>query len=129
MVRDAKYLGSNQAAINWINGITLGSSRYFEWIDLVVESYNGCVRGRCSIFLDRWYHYDGKTRAIASEVARPRLQNQAWIGSECAQDSDCSSVEAMGRCLRGVDSGICVTSCEGLCPDRQVPDDSPALHR
>jgi len=121
MVKTAKRLRSDQAAIEWINGISVGGSRYFEWIDIVVEYYNGCRRNSCSVFSDRWYHYDGKTRAILSEVERlPSLLDEAWIGSACENNSDClfSIDMGVGRCLSDGSRGVCVAPCEGYCPDR-----------
>ena len=121
MVRNAKSLSSDRSAIDWINGISVGGARYFDWIDIVVESYNGCIEGRCGVFLDRWYHYDGKTRAILDEVNRlPPVGGPIWIGSECTQNSDClfSTDGGVARCLLGDTGGVCVTPCEGYCPDR-----------
>ena len=121
MVRTSKGFRSDRDAISWINGITVGGARYFDWIDIVVQSYNGCVRGRCSVFLDRWYHYDEKTRAVLTEVNRlPPISPPIWIGSSCTQNSDClfSAEGGVGRCLFGDTNGVCVTPCEGYCPDR-----------
>ena len=123
MVRYAKRLNSEKEAIDWINGISIGSSRYNDWIDIVVQYYNGCVMGSCSIFLDRWYHYDGKTRAILYEVERlPALASLPWIGSTCQSDQDCSfSIETgAARCLKSQNNkGMCIAPCQGYCPDRE----------
>ena len=121
MIQQAKGFRSEQSAIDWLNGINIGSARYNEWIDIVVERYNGCIYGRCSIFLDRWYHYDGKTRAMASAIDRlPPISSRTWIGSECETDQECAfrTENGAGQCLKGNGKGVCVVDCEGYCPDR-----------
>ena len=120
MVREERGLSSDAAAVEWLNGVTVGSARYNAWITLVVERYNGCVQGRCSVFNARWRHYDSKTREVQAEVSRLPRVSSVWIGSACSADSDCdfSTEDGVGRCLQGQAGGVCVTGCEGYCPDR-----------
>ncbi|MBM4290788.1 MAG: hypothetical protein FJ138_04575, partial [Deltaproteobacteria bacterium] len=120
MIRDERGLSSNAAAVEWLNGARVGNARYSEWITLVVERYNGCVQGHCSIFRARWRHYDSKTRDVQAEIARLPRAASGWVGSACASDADCafSTDDGVGRCLGAGRGGVCVTSCEGYCPDR-----------
>lgn len=71
MVIDSKYVSgvTNEAeAIAWMNGITVGSAAYKTWIKTVTHYYNGCVPGSCSVYNQRYSHYDQSTRAIHDEV-------------------------------------------------------------
>jgi hypothetical protein len=71
MVRDTSLVGgvsTDAQAIAWMNGATVGSSRYDTWLRVVVTHYNGCRQGQCSIFWDRYDSYDTATREVLSEV-------------------------------------------------------------
>ena len=120
MIRQERGLSSDAAAVDWLNGVSVGGARYDQWITLVVERYNGCVQGSCSIFRSRWRHYDSKTRDVMTEVARLPRVSSAWVGSACVSDDDCdfSTEDGVARCLKGSAGGVCVTACEGYCPDR-----------
>lgn len=71
MVKNSKYVPgvtTDAQAIDWMNGVTVGSSDYDAWIKTVTHYYNGCVPGSCSVYSSRFDHYDDSTRAVRSEM-------------------------------------------------------------
>lgn len=73
MVIDSKWVSgvtTAQQAIDWMNGITVGSADYGIWIKTVTAYYNGCFPGACSIYSSRYAHYDDATREVWSEMGK-----------------------------------------------------------
>ena len=73
MVVKSKYVPSvttEAQAIAWMNGVTIGSATYASWIKTVTHYYNGCVPGSCSVYTQRYDHYDDSTRAVHDEMGK-----------------------------------------------------------
>jgi hypothetical protein len=71
MIRDSAYVGgvtTDLQAKAWINGVVVGGAGYDAWITSVTHYYNGCVKGGCSIFWDRYDHYDSHTQDLVDEL-------------------------------------------------------------
>jgi len=48
--------------------VVLGGAGYDAWITTVTHYYNGCVKGSCSVFWDRYDRYDSHTRDLVDEL-------------------------------------------------------------
>ena len=73
MVIDSKWVSgvtTEAQAIDWMNGITVGSSDYAIWIKTVTAYYNGCFPGACSVYSSRYAHYDDSTREVYNEMGK-----------------------------------------------------------
>jgi hypothetical protein len=59
-------------------------------------------------------------------ASTPSPANPGWIGGACASPADCPYPEAL--CLTsGFPNGTCSKPCDGVCPDRDEPDDTPTF--
>src|SRR5262249_49664837 len=71
MVKESKYISgvtTDADAIAWMNALTVGSADYKIWIKTVTHYYNGCVPGVCSVYTERYNHYDQSTKDIYNEM-------------------------------------------------------------
>src|SRR5262245_25049046 len=71
MVKGSKYITgvtTDADAIAWMNSLTVGSADYKIWIKTVTHYYNGCVPGVCSVYTERYNHYDQSTKDIYNEM-------------------------------------------------------------
>lgn len=127
MVERSVYISgvsSRAQAAAWMNGVTTSNSRFPIWVKTVTHYYNGCRPGaRC--YNDRYARYRRFARNIRSEFGNSFWTSGSsagsdWIGSVCDPSaSDACELGLPGqRCLTTDSSGVCVSSCEGFCPDR-----------
>lgn len=71
MIRDSVYVGgvtTDEQAKAWINSVVVGGAGYDAWITSVTHYYNGCVKGSCSVFWDRYDRYDSHTQGLVDEL-------------------------------------------------------------
>jgi hypothetical protein len=71
MVVNSKYISgvtTEAQAVDWMNGVSVGSTDYKTWIKTVTHYYNGCVPGACSVYTARYNHYDDSTREIYNDM-------------------------------------------------------------
>jgi hypothetical protein len=54
-------------ALSWMNAVRVGGPTYGTWIKTVTAYYNGCFPGSCSVYNQRYAHYDDSTRHMLSE--------------------------------------------------------------
>jgi MYXO-CTERM domain-containing protein len=79
MVINSQYISgvSDRAgALRWMNGVRVGDSNYPIWIKTVTAYYNGCHPGACSVYDQRYQHYDDSTRTMLSELGQ-----DFWYGN------------------------------------------------
>jgi MYXO-CTERM domain-containing protein len=110
---------SRASAIDWINGVRIGNSRWDAWITTVTHYYNGCAPGY-SCFSSRYARYRDHTADIYGEMGA-----SFWTISVCTpsgescngRDDDCDgrTDEGLHRAC-GSDVGDCVagtSTCSG----------------
>lgn len=70
MVIDSSHVSgvSTEAeALAWLNAVEVDGPTWDDWITTVTHYYNGCSPSGCSVFSQRYDHYDESARALVSE--------------------------------------------------------------
>lgn len=126
MVERSAYIGgvsTRAEAAAWMNGVTVSNSRFPIWVKTVTHYYNGCRPGY-SCYNERFARYRRFARDIRSEFGSTFWSSGTgggdWIGSACDPSAagECELGLSGDRCLSAGGAGVCVSSCEGFCPDR-----------
>lgn len=55
-------------ALAWMNEVRVDGPTHDAWIKTVTHYYNGCVPGGCSVYDQRYSHYDGNFRGLLGEL-------------------------------------------------------------
>ena len=69
MVMSSQYVDAStpEAAKAWLNQVTVGGEHWDAWIKTVTHYYNGCTPTGCSVYAQRYAHYDENGRDVFEE--------------------------------------------------------------
>ena len=90
-------VGNRAEALAWLNTVRVDGTNWTPWIKTVVHYYNGCVPGSCSVYEQRYGHYDGAVRTMLGE-----LGEEFWYEGVVVNQA-CSDVPAQGRTIEETD--------------------------